>query len=127
VALVLNNLAHLLHVTNRAAEAEPLIRRALTILEATYGPNHPTVAIRLNTLAQLLQATNRLREAEPLSRRQVQIFEAFGAATGRDHPHIDGARANYASILHALGCDDDQIADRIIKLNAGQPLDDVPM
>ena len=40
----LNNLAHLLQATNRLAEAEPLYRRALAIGEASFGPDHPTVA-----------------------------------------------------------------------------------
>jgi hypothetical protein len=40
----LNNLAALLHATNRLAEAEPLYRRALAILEKSFVPNHPKVA-----------------------------------------------------------------------------------
>ena len=66
MAIGLNNLAQLLQATNRLAEAEPLMRRALAIDEKSYGPDHPNVAIRLNNLAQLLQDTNRLAEAEPL-------------------------------------------------------------
>ena len=42
----LNNLAQLLQATNRLGEAEPLMRRALAIDEASYGPDHPNVAIR---------------------------------------------------------------------------------
>jgi len=38
----------LLQATNRLAEAEPLMRRALVIGEASFGPDHPTVAIYLN-------------------------------------------------------------------------------
>jgi hypothetical protein len=41
----------LLQATNRLAEAEPLMRRALEIDEKSYGPDHPNVAIRLNNLA----------------------------------------------------------------------------
>ena len=81
----LNNLAQLLQATNRLAEAEPLMRRALAIDEASFGAEHPNVAIRLNNLAQLLQATNRLAEAEPLMRRALAIDEAsFGA----EHPNV---------------------------------------
>ena len=46
VAIDLNNLAQLLQATNRLAEAEPLMRRALAIDEAAYGPDHPDVAMR---------------------------------------------------------------------------------
>jgi hypothetical protein len=59
VAIRLNNLAQLLQATNRLAEAEPLYRRALAIDEASYGNDHPNVAIHLSNLATLLYATTR--------------------------------------------------------------------
>ena len=90
VAIRLNNLAQLLQATNRLSEAEPLMRRALAIDEASFGADHPNVAIRLNNLAQLLKDTNRLAEAEPLMRRALAIDEkrSFGDETpqGRDRP-----------------------------------------
>jgi len=49
VAIRLNNVASLLQATNRLAEAEPLMRRAVVIGEASLGPDHPTVAIYLNS------------------------------------------------------------------------------
>ena len=61
------------------------MRRALAIDEASYGPDHPDVAIDLNNLASLLQATNRLGEAEPLMRRALAIDEA---SYGPDHPNV---------------------------------------
>src|SRR5262245_5570176 len=42
-ATALNHLAALFQATNRLAEAEPLVRRALAIDEESYGPDHPTV------------------------------------------------------------------------------------
>ena len=81
----LNNLAQLLQATNRLAEAEPLMRRALAIDEQSYGKEHPNVAIDLNNLAQLLQATNRLAEAEPLMRRALAIDEQ---SYGKEHPNV---------------------------------------
>ena len=80
----LNNLASLLQATNRRAEAEPLMRRALAIDEASYGADHPEVARKLSNLAGLLQATNRLAEAEPLLRRALAISEP---SYGADHPY----------------------------------------
>ncbi len=79
-------------------EAEPLMRRALAIDEASLGPEHPSVAIRLNNLAQLLKATNRLAEAEPLMRRALAIDEAsFGA----EHPNVAIDLNNLALLLKA--------------------------
>jgi hypothetical protein len=62
----------LLRATNRLAEAEPLMRRALAINEAAPGVDPQNLAVHLNNLAGLLQATNRLVEAEPLARRGWQ-------------------------------------------------------
>ena len=96
VAIRLNNLAVLLHATNRHAEAEPLIRRALAIDEKGLGPHHPIVAIRLNNLAQLLQATNRHAEAEPLMRRALAIDEK---GLGPEHPNVAIRLNNLAQLL----------------------------
>ena len=86
----------MLRATNRLAEAEPLMRRALAIDERAFGPDHPNVAIRLNNLAQLLQATNRLAEAEPLMRRALAIDER---AFGPDHPNVAIRLNNLAQLL----------------------------
>jgi hypothetical protein len=74
------------------------VRRALGIDEASYGKDHPSVAIRLNNLAALLQDTNRLGEAEPLMRRVIAIFEA---SFGDDHPNVATALNNLARLLQA--------------------------
>jgi tetratricopeptide (TPR) repeat protein len=78
------------------SEAEPLYRRALAIDEASYGPDHPNVAIRLNNLAELLRAANRLSEAEPLYRRALAIDEA---SYGPDHPDVAIDLNNLAALL----------------------------
>jgi len=97
-APAINNLAALLQTTNRLAEAEPLMRRALAIDEASYGNDHPNVAVDLNNLAQLLQDTNRLSEAEPLMRRALAIDEA---SYGNDHPNVAIRLNNLGQLLHA--------------------------
>jgi hypothetical protein len=106
----------LLQDTNRLGGAEPLMRRALAINEASYGPDHPTVAISLATLAHLLQATNRLGEAEPLSRRHLVIFLAFQRDTGHAHPHRDAAIANYTGLLAAVGKTEAEINATLVGL-----------
>jgi tetratricopeptide (TPR) repeat protein len=96
VATCLNNLAALLHDTNRLAEAEPLYRRALAIDERSFGPDDPRIATCLNNLAQLLQATNRLEEAEPLYRRALSIDEQ---GFGPSHPKVATHLNNLAQLL----------------------------
>jgi tetratricopeptide (TPR) repeat protein len=80
------------------SQAEPLMRRALAITEASLGADHPTVSIRLNNLAQLLRATDRFAEAEPLLRRALVIDEN---SFGRDHPKIAPSLKNLAQLLKA--------------------------
>jgi Tetratricopeptide repeat len=53
-ARLMNHLAALFVAKARYPEAEPLMRRALAIAGANYGPDHPNVATTLNNLAQLL-------------------------------------------------------------------------
>ena len=98
VAIDLNNLAHLLQITNRLAEAELLMRRALAIDEQSYGAEHPNIAIRLNNLAHLLQATNRLTEAEPLMRRALDISEQ---TDGPEHPKVAIRASNLAALYYS--------------------------
>ena len=106
----LNNLAQLLQATNRLVEAEPLMRRALEIDEASYGPQHPTVARDLNNLASLLQATNRLAEAEPLMRRALGIFVP---SLGLEHPNSQTVRGNYSGLLQDLKLPEAEIQQRV--------------
>jgi tetratricopeptide (TPR) repeat protein len=78
VGCVLANLA-------RFAEAEPIVRHALQLLESQYGPEHPEAAMTLHILAILLQATNRLTEAERLMRQALTIDEQ---SYGPMHPKV---------------------------------------
>jgi len=97
-ARLMNQLGVLLKSKAAYAEAEPLMRRALAIAEATYGPDHPNVATALNNLAGLLKTTNRLAEADPLKRRALAIFEA---AYDPEHPAVAAALNNLAQLLQA--------------------------
>ena len=96
LANFLNNAGQKLNRIGRFAEAEPLMRRALSIGEVCFGKNHPDVAIYLNNLASLLQDTNRLAEAEPLMRRALAIGEA---SYGNDHFEVAVYISNLAILL----------------------------
>lgn len=74
------------------------MRRALQIYEASYGQNHPTVAIRLSNLAGLLQDTNQLSEAELTYRRALKIDEA---SYGQDHLSVAKDLNYLAQLLRA--------------------------
>ena len=95
-ARLFSDTAMLLHAKARYGEAEPLLRRALAIGEASLGSEHPNLATYLNNLAQLLQATNRVSEAEPLMRRALAIDEA---SLGSEHPNVAIDLNNLAQLL----------------------------
>jgi tetratricopeptide (TPR) repeat protein len=90
-----NALGYFLFNSAQYAEAEPLYKRALAILEKSLGENHPDVATVLNNLAMLYQAINRLSEAEPLMKRALAIDEA---GLGKDHPSVARDLNNLAQL-----------------------------
>ncbi len=70
----LNNLAALYQAQGRYAEAEPLYRRSLAIVEKALGPDHPDVATILENYADSFRKTGRDTEAEiwkPAPRRSA--------------------------------------------------------
>ncbi len=98
LSTLLNEFGLFLHAKAELSTAEPLLRRALAIVEKSLGEDHPNVAAALNNLAQLLQASNRLKDAEPLMRRALAIA---GKSMGEDHPNVATALNNLAVLLHA--------------------------
>jgi len=97
-ARLMNDVGLLLNQKAQFAEAEPLMRRGISIFETGLGENHPSVASALNNLAQLLQNTSRLAEAEPLMRRALAIDER---SYGPDHPDVARDLNNLAHLLQA--------------------------
>ncbi len=57
----------------RYAEAEPLFKRALAIMERAFGPGHPHVAVSLENYAALLRETGRNTEATRMEARVEAI------------------------------------------------------
>ena len=84
VACGANALAFFLDAAALHTDAEPLMQRALTITEQSFGRSHPRVAVVLNNLGRLLQATNRPAEAEPLLRQALAIREQSFGPENRD-------------------------------------------
>ena len=92
--------ANELQSTGEYAQAEPLWREALSIFEASWGPDHPVTQIPVNNLALNLNNQGRFGEAEPLYRRSLSIRQA---KLGPDHPTTATSLNNLASNLDAQG------------------------
>ncbi|WP_324616405.1 tetratricopeptide repeat protein [Lusitaniella coriacea] len=82
------------------AAAIPLARRALSIREKVFGPEHPSVATSLNNLAELYQIASNYAAAEPLFRRALSIWEK---TLGAEHPRVAIGLNNLASLYWYMG------------------------
>lgn len=79
------NLAAIYSKQGKHDAAEPLIARAISILENTLGPDHPKLTSALNQYANILKNTHREAEARALEERidliQIRHFCSENAST----------------------------------------------
>ena len=73
LATSLNNLATVYHSEGKYAEAEPLYRQSLAIIEKILGPEHRHVATSLENYAALLRKTKRNHKAAKMEARAKAI------------------------------------------------------
>ncbi len=99
VAGALNNLAQIYGSQGRDAEAEPLLKRAIAILDKA-GLDSVEVAPELNNLAALYQRQERYADAEPLFKRALAIREK---SLGASHPDVGQSLNNLATLDEKLG------------------------
>ena len=100
MAILIGRIGNYYHGCAFYAEAEPLYRRALEIVEEQLGPEHPSVPTSLNNLAALLEAQGKYGEAEPLYRGALEIDEK---ALGSEHPGVATDLNNLAGLFAAQG------------------------
>ena len=82
------------------SEAEPLCKRALSILEKAYEPEHPSGAAVLNNLALLYRHGGRHAEAEALYnyKQSLVILETI---LGPEHPDAKAVRGNLEELRNS--------------------------
>jgi tetratricopeptide (TPR) repeat protein len=85
---------------SRDAQAEPLLRRCVEILEARLDKDHPRVADALNALAVVYHHLGRYARAEALHLRCLRIQEA---KRGKDHPDVALSLNNLAQVYQDMG------------------------
>ncbi|MCA1679885.1 MAG: tetratricopeptide repeat protein, partial [Actinobacteria bacterium] len=79
----------------RLTSAQQLIKRALAIEEAVYGPEHPQVASTLTNLGVVQEHLGELEQARFTQQRALAIFEH---SLGPDHAYTMQARSNLESV-----------------------------
>ena len=95
-----NNLALVLRMDRKYADAEPPVKRALSIREAEFGAQHPDICQSLSNLAVLFESAGRLADVEPLFQRSLTIREqAWGAA----HPAVGHSLHELAKLYRQMG------------------------
>ncbi len=102
LAKSLNSLAGFYQARGEYAEAEPLYKRALAIVERALGPEHPNVATALSDLAGLYYARGKYAKAGRLVWRALAIYEK---TLGPEHPNVATGLENYAALLRKTGRD----------------------
>jgi len=91
----LNNLAQVYGDMGRDAEAEPLYKRSLAVMEKAAGLDSADMAPELNNLAALYQRQFRYAEAEPLFKRALALREN---ALPPGHPDVGQSLNNLATL-----------------------------
>ena len=95
VSLCLQAYALVLHALGRTSEATPLLERALTIQEALYESDHPSIASTSASLVSLYLTEGRHKEAQPLANRALKTWES---KLGPRHPNTAAALNNLAQV-----------------------------
>jgi tetratricopeptide (TPR) repeat protein len=99
-SFVLNELGLYLQARAQWTDARAAFERALTIGEAAYGPNHPTVATAVNNLGTVLRDLGDLAGARAAFERVLTIDEAV---YGPEHPTVAFRVNNLGNVLYDLG------------------------
>ncbi len=100
VARSRNNLANVLYVMGRRAEAEPHFRQSLAVQEKQVGRSDPGCARTMTSLAWLLHELGQSSESEELLREAIASGEQ---ALGREHPDVAVRINNLALVVQRSG------------------------
>ena len=87
-----------------SAQAEPLCKQSLKIVEKALGPEHPDVATCLNNLAAVYYTQGKCAEAEPLYERSLKIRKKM---LRPDHPDVATTYENMAVLYRQIGKEDE--------------------
>ncbi|MFA6212731.1 MAG: tetratricopeptide repeat protein [Candidatus Obscuribacterales bacterium] len=94
-----NNLAGVLVAQEKYNQAEPFMRRAVSILDVAKEVDQLKVAEALSLLATIYMRQDKLAESEPLVRRALDIRRKN---LSPDHPDLAQTLSDYAKILRKM-------------------------
>lgn len=102
-AQFLNDVGDYLFESGRLNDAEPLLRRSLSLYEETVGAGHPHFVNTLNNLAILCRQRGNYAEAETLCRRALTALEVMNEPPEMVQPLVALSLHNLASLYDDLG------------------------
>ncbi len=94
-----NNLAGVLVAQEKYNQAEPFMRRAVSILDVAKEVEPLKVAEALSLLATIYMRQDKLAESEPLIKRALEIRRANLSA---EHPDVAQTLSDYAKLLRKM-------------------------
>jgi len=100
VARTLRSHGNTLMLVSRYVEAEPLLHRALDIMEKTRGVGHLDTVPSLNSLGVLYEAKGEYAQALPIYKQSLAIRER---ALAPEHRHVAASLHNLASAYRSMG------------------------
>ena len=106
----IKTLADRYNSVGRHGDATGMARRAVTVLTAALGPDHPTTAMALHSLGQALGGAGEFAEAAEHLARSLLVFERH---LGADHPFTYSMRGNYGVLL--LTAEDPSAAEMVFR------------
>jgi tetratricopeptide (TPR) repeat protein len=83
VVFLASNIGETLWKLKQYAQAEPMLRQALTTKEEVMPANDASISITLHALAGVLRDQRRFREAEPIYRRALAMREKTATTNPR--------------------------------------------
>ena len=84
----------------RYAQAEELLKRAVTLRERVHGSGHPVVVTTMNYLSFIYRAQAKHNEAEAIARQALTTSEKV---LGPDHPSVAQSLSALAAVYEAQG------------------------
>jgi hypothetical protein len=94
-----NNLAGVLVAQEKYNQAEPFMRRAVSILDVAKEVEPLKIAEALSLLATIYVRQDKLAESEPLVKRALEIRRQYLSA---DHPDVAQTLSDYAKLLRKM-------------------------
>lgn len=103
----LDLLSNTLLAERKYADAEPVMKKLLELVELTTEESEPDLAVVLNNIGLALTEQRKFKEAETVLRRSLSLRERY---LGKSHPHVAVSLTNLGKVYYDQGKIDEAFA-----------------